>query len=405
MAHLSSFPSQARAILSFSLPRRAVALAGLLLASLGSLGQVAAPRPSPRASSAATVRGRTTVDYAKGFTINYVGGCKVITISNPFEQKTTATRYLLVPRGTSRPAGYADAVVITTPIRSLVALSSMHIALAAFLGADDVLVGVGNVKYASAPGVRQRIAAGKIMEVGQGRSINNELLIAQHPDLVMSTGWPGAGLSHFQTLQAAGVPVMINSEWVESTPLARAEWVKVMAALLNKEDLVNQKFNQVAREYQRLAALGRKAPQKPKVVVGLPFKDVWHVPDADSYMAQFLRDAGTTYAWDKTKAPSGSLPLSFETVSPVALTADFWLQTGSASTKAEMLAQDERYVAFAPFKTGRLYNNNKRTNSYGSNDYWESGAVRPDLVLADLIKILHPGLLPNGSLYYYQTVK
>ena len=388
----------------FSLLRRA-ALAGLLLASLLGTGQVAPARPAVKAPATSAVRGRTTVQFAKGFTISYVGGCKVITILSPFEQKTTATRYLLVPKGANRPVGYTDAIVIQTPIRSLVALSSMHVALANFLGADDVIVGLGNFKYASAPRVRQRIAEGKIVNAGQGRELNNELLIAQHPDLVMSTGWPGQGLNHFQTLQAAGVPVMINSEWVESTPLGRAEWVKVMAALLNREDLVNQKFGQVVRDYQRLAALGRQTTKKPKVVVGMPFKDVWHVPDTDSYMAQFLRDAGTTYAWDKTKSPQGSLALSFETVSPVALGADYWLQTGSANSKADITAQDARYAAFAPFKTNRLYNNNKRTNAEGSNDYWESGAVRPDLVLSDLIKILHPELLPKWQLYYYKKIK
>jgi iron complex transport system substrate-binding protein len=391
--------------------RPSLALAALLLSALASTGQVAAPRAAaPRSvptqpPAPAAVRGRTTVDFAKGFTLSYVPGGKVLTILSPFEQKTTATRYLLVPRGAARPKGYADAIVVETPLRTLVGLSSMHVALVDFLGAADVLVGLGNLKYASAPRVRQRIAAGKILEAGQGKELNNEQLIAQHPDLVMATGWPGEGLTRYQTLQAAGVPVMINSEWVEATPLARAEWVKVVAALLDKEDLVNQKFGQVVREYQRLAALGRHAARKPRVVVGLPFKDVWHVPDADSYMAQFLRDAGTTYQWDKTKSPQGSLALSFEAVAPVALTADYWLQTGTATTRAEIAAQDARYAAFAPFKTGRLYNNNRRTNAKGSNDYWESGAVRPDLVLADLIRILHPELLPTGQLYYYQQVK
>jgi iron complex transport system substrate-binding protein len=273
------------------------------------------------------------------------------------------------------------------------------------VGAADVLVGVGDLKYASAPRVRQRIAEGKIFEVGLGKEMNNELLISRNPDLVMTTGWPGEGINRFQTLSAAGVPVMINSEWVETTPLARAEWVKVLAALLNKEDLVNEKFGQIAREYQRLAALAQKAATRPTVVVGMPFKDVWHVPDADSYMAQFLRDAGARYHWDRTKAPSGSLALSFEAVAPVALAADYWLHTGYLTSKAALLSQDARYAAFGPYKTGRVFNNNRRTNAQGANDYWESGALRPDIVLADLIKILHPELLPRWSLYYYLPLR
>lgn len=369
------------------------------------------PAPVPKhparlaAPAARAAAGRTRVQYAKGFTIAYVGNYKVISILSPFEQKTTAARYLLVPRGTARPAGYPDCRVIETPIRSLVAMSSMHIALADFLGAADVLVGVGDLKYASAPRVRQRIAAGQIFEAGLGKQLNNELLISRHPDLVMTTGWPGEGLNTFQTLSAAGVPVMINSEWVETTPLARAEWVKVLAALLNKEALVNEQFGRVARAYQRLAALAQTAVRHPSVVVGMPFKDVWYVPDANSYMARFLRDAGAAYHWDRTTSPSGSLALGFEAVAPVALAAEYWLHTGSLTSKTGLLAQDARYAAFASVKAGRVFNNNRRTNAQGANDYWESGALRPDLVLADLIRILHPELLPRGALHYYQPLR
>ena len=377
------------------------ALAGwLLFAGPPGFGQKAAP-PAPTPPPPA--RGRTTVNFAQGFTLSYAGTYKVLTIRGSAGQPPA--RYLLVPRGAARPAGFAGAQVIATPVRSLVGLSSLHIALADFLGAADVLVGLGSLQYASAPRVRQRIAAGRIIAVGEGKELNNELLIAQHPDLVMATGWPGENLTQFQTLKAAGIPVLLNSEWVETTPLGRAEWVKVLAALLNKEDLVNQKFGQVARSYQRLAALGRGATRRPSVVVGLPFKDVWYVPAAGNYLAQFLRDAGTTYAWDRTQSNQASLALAFEAVAPVALTADYWLQTGTATSKAELVAQDARYATFAPFQNNRVYNNNHRTNAQGSNDYWESGAVRPDLVLSDLIRILHPALLPGWQLYYYQQLK
>jgi iron complex transport system substrate-binding protein len=256
----------------------------------------------------------------------------------------------------------------------------------------------------SAAPVRQRIAQGKIFAVGDGSELNNELLISHQPDLVMATGWPGEGLRKYQTIQQAGIPVLLNSEWVETTPLGRAEWVKVMAALLDKEELANQKFNQVAHEYQRLAALARKETKHPNIIVNLPFKDTWYVPEAGNYLTQFLRDAGGAYHWSNQKA-TGSLPLTVETVAPVALTADYWLNTGTLTTKAAVVAQDARFAAFQPYKTGQLYNNNRRTNAQGSNDYWESGAVRPDLVLGDLIQILHPALLPGRQLYYYQKLK
>ena len=412
MLHPSPTPGRAGGLARPFFAWRGSWLPALLLAGhLAAHGQAKPAAGTPVAAARLTAAhpqpapGRTTVQYAKGFRIDYAGNYKVITIPNSFDPKAQAVRYLLVPRGAARPAGYPDAQVIETPLRNLVGLSSMHVALADFLGASDLVVGVGSFKYVSAPRVRQRIAAGQVYEVGQGKELNNELLVAHHPDLVMTTGWPGEGIAHFQTLRAAGVPVLINSEWVETTPLGRAEWVKVLAALLNKEALVNQKFDAVAREYQRLAALGHGAAKKPSVVVGLPFKDVWYAPDADSYMAQFLRDAGATYHWDRTKAPSGSLALSFEAVAPVALGADYWLQTGSLSTKAALLAQDARYAAFSPVKTNRVFNNNLRTNAQGSNDYWESGAMHPDLILADLLHILHPELLPTWTLRYYQPLR
>jgi iron complex transport system substrate-binding protein len=387
--------------------RQGLALASLALAaSPEAWGQAAAPLPKNATHPAPSrpVSGRTTVQFAKGFTIEYLPTYKVLHILNPAGRQVTPTRYALVPRGQPRPAGFPASQIIEIPIRSLVCLSSSHIALADFLDADDVLVGLGSLHYASAPKVRQRIDQHKIMAVGEGRELNNEQLIAHRPNLVMATGWPGESISRYETLAAAGIPVLLNSEWVETTPLGRAEWVKVMAALLNKEDLVNQKFGQVAREYQRLAALGRRTTQRPSVILNVPFKDTWYLPEADSYQTQYLRDAGAAYHWDKTTAP-GSMALTFEAVAPVALTADYWLQPGTASTKAALLAQEARFAAFKSFKRNTVYNNNLRTNAQGSNDYWESGSVRPDLVLGDLLQILHPELLPGRKLYYYQLLK
>jgi iron complex transport system substrate-binding protein len=367
---------------------------GLLVGLLLSSG-VAVGVPAPA---------RTTVQYAKGFTIQYLPGYKVVTIFNGAGKTAPATRYALVPRGKAHPIGFAASQVIETPIRSLVGLASLHVALVDFLGSDDVLVGLGSLQYVSAAPVRQRIVQGKVFAVGDGRELNNELLIAKNPDLVMATGWPGEGLSKYQTIAAAGIPVMLNSEWVETTPLGRAEWVKVMAALLDKEALCNQKFDQIAKEYRRLAALAAKDNKRPRVILNMPFKDVWYVPEAGNYMTTFLRDAGATYPWAGQKA-TGSLPLTVEAVAPVALTADYWLQTGTLSTRAAVAAQDARFKEFKPYKTGQLYNYNRRTNAQGSNDYWESGAVRPDLVLGDLIQILHPALLPGRQLYYYQKLR
>ncbi|QKZ15384.1 ABC transporter substrate-binding protein [Spirosoma sp. KUDC1026] len=361
--------------------------------------------PSKRSASNRVTPDRITVRYARGFTIQYFGNYKLVSIISPFEKKTDTVRYVLVQRGTPAPKGYAPSQIIRIPLRRMVLMSSMHVGLAGFLEAEEQIVGLGNLKYVSSPKVIQRIDAGKVQEVGHDQTLNEEQLVSLQPDLLMATGSPTAQMNRYQTLRNAGVPVLINSEWVETTPLGRAEWVKLMAALLNKEALVNQKFAQVEREYNRLAALARNVASKPSIISGMNAKDAWFVPDGDSYITRFFLDAGGSYPWSNRRT-TGSLPLNFEAVYPIALNADYWLNIGlnGVSSKKDVLAKDSRYADFAPFKSGQMYSYGKRMNNRGANDYWESGAVNPHVVLADLIKIMHPKLLPKHQLVYYKQL-
>lgn len=347
---------------------------------------------------------KAVINHARGFNIEYHGNYKLVKILNYFGEKSDTLQYLLVQRGTPAPAGFAGVQKIEIPVKTMVGMASLHVALVDFAESADVLVGLGSINYVSSANVRKNIAAGKVKEVGIETTMNDELVISMRPDVVMAVGNPEAQFSRYQTLTGAGVPVLLNAEWLETNPLARAEWVKLMAALLNKEALVNRKFSEIEKEYKRLATLTKKATKKPNVIVGMPFKGTWFVPDGDSYMAQFLRDAATIYKWSDVEG-KGSLPLDFETVAPVALTADFWINVGYVNSKEDIAAKDSRYTFFKPYKQGTIYNFNKRVNDIGSNDYWESGAVNPHLILADLIKIFHPELLPSHELQYYKQIQ
>lgn len=349
---------------------------------------------------------KVEIHHAKGFQIRYHDNYKVVTILNPFEKSGDKVEYLLLQRGTTAPKGFDPARTIEIPIRSLVAMSSMHVGLIDFLNEQKVLVGLGNLKYVSSPEVIKLITAGKIQEVGKDQGINEEKLVEMHPDLVMTTGSTISKMERYTTLTAAGVPVLINSEWVERTPLGRAEWVKLVAALMNKESIVNEKFAEVEKEYKRLTDLAKTVKTKPSIITGMNSKDAWFVPNGDSYMAQFFKDAGAAYHWEQTKA-TGSLPLNFETVYPIALNADYWLNVSimGIAGKKELAQKDVRYADFKAFKENKIYSYNKRINDRGSNDYWESGAVNPHVVLADLIKILHPELLPDHQLVYYNPIR
>jgi len=348
--------------------------------------------------------GTADIRHAKGFTITYYKNFKQVNIFTRTANATDTVQYLLIKRGGAIPDGFPDAHIIETPVKSIIGMSSLHVALVDFAEADAVLTGLGSLKYASAPTVRKYIREGKIKEIGAEGNWNIEQILTMHPDVVMAVGYMNAKANNYKVLTDAGIPVMRNSEFLESTPLGRAEWVKLMGALVDKEELVNKKFDKVESEYNSMVKLAAQATNKPHVITGMPIKGTWYVPEGNSYLTHFLQDAGATSKWADIKG-IGSLPLSFEVVAPQALKADFWLNIGYVDSRQEVEGKDNRFADFKPFKNGNLYNHNKKTNDVGANDYWESGAVNPQLVLSDLIKILHPELLPGYQLLYYKQLK
>lgn len=347
---------------------------------------------------------KVQIAHARGFTIEYHPNYKLVHIFTGSAGKPDTARYLLVQKDTPAPGGYPYAQKITVPLQSMVGSSSMHVALADFAGSPHIITGLENLRYVYAASVRERIAKGQVKAVGVEGNLDNEQILALHPDLVMVTENPEIKPAKYRVLREAGIPVLANAEWMETTPLGQAEWVKLMAALVNREAWVNQQFGAVEKEYRRLAQLGRTAPDKPSVITGLSYKGTWFVPGGESFVAQFLYDAGARYPWADAKG-TGNLALSFEAVAPRALEADYWINTSDAVSRTDIADRDHRYADFRPYRTGNIYNNNNRVNDQGSNDYWESAAMQPQLILADLIKIFHPRLLPGHQLVYYKQIK
>jgi iron complex transport system substrate-binding protein len=286
----------------------------------------------------------------------------------------------------------------------MIVSGSTHIAQADFAGVANRITGVGNGQYVINPIVREGLRTGRVRQVGLESNLNNELAIFMKPGVVMTMINPDGASGEYKTLTDAGIPVLPNADWLETTPLGKAEWVKLMGALTDREELVDRKFDSVVDAYQRLTAIGTAAAVRPSVIIGMPFKGTWYAPAGGSYMAQLLRDAGATYHWSDTKG-AGSLALAFETVAPEALTAEFWLDVGDVNSRAAILAQDARFGAFRSFRSDAIYNYTRRVNDAGASDYWETGAVNPQWVLEDLIRILHPGALRADTLIYYKQIK
>ncbi len=347
------------------------------------------------------------IRYARGFSLTAHENYQLVCIFNPFQAQNDTLKYLLLRQDMPVPDGYPEAQVIRVPVKRIAVTSSMHVGLVTFLEATDALKAIGEVRYIYSENVIDRVRKGEIIEISNGATINEEKLIALQPDLLMETGRPDMGAGSYRTLTDAGIPVIFNLEWMENTPLGRAEWVKLMAALLDRENAAAHQFAMIESNYLDYAQRTADVRESPRVLLGNNLKDTWHMPGGKSFMAQLLHDAGASYEWEDT-AETGSLALAFEAVYPFALEADFWMNmyTGSPDDTREALrTMDSRYQDFKAFRNGQLYTFTKRINAQGANDYWETGAFRPDLVLADFVKILHPELAPDHSFYFYKKME
>ncbi len=386
--------------------------------------------------------------YAQGFSVSHHQDYKLIKVFNPFVDQSDTLRYVLIPRGSEPPEGYSNAQVIETPVESLVVTGTTHVALAEMLNATEIITGIGAAKYVYNPAIRQKLETGEIVSFSIA-GLNKEKLVAMNPDLVMIAAGSVSSFNDYRLLIKLGIPVFINADWLETTPLGRTEWVKVMGALLNVEALANKKFKKIATRYNELRELvaehalekpiqhkvslraarsnlpaqaegGDCRPpaggfemtrevfqgplkERPLVITGLPYKGAWFVPGGNSFTAQYLKDAGADYPWFENDE-TGGLQLNFEAVYYKGLKADIWINPGSAKSIQDILAKDSRFGDFKSVQTGRVYNKNKRMSPAGGNDFWETGAVRPDLVLHDLINIFHPGLLESDTMYFYQKL-
>ncbi|MDF5706698.1 MAG: ABC transporter substrate-binding protein [Nostoc sp. S4] len=344
------------------------------------------------------------ITHATGLVVEYHKHYKVVTIKNPWQNAKKTFQYVLVQCGTPTPQGFNQTQVITVPINSIVSLSTTHLPHLAKLGVVDKLIGISNSKQVNTPDVVERIKAGKLAQVGDNSNVDIEKILELNPDLVTTFGIGNSQTDSYAKLTEAGLKVGINSEYMEDTPLGRSEWLKFTALFFNKDEQVEKIFSEIANKYERVAQKAKSVKNRPTVFVGFNFKGTWYMPGGKSYVAKYLADSGANYLWSDDKS-SGSLPLSFEVVLERAANADYWSNLSQYwKNLKDLVVEDNSYNDFKAVKTGNLYNNNARVNESGGNDYLEGGISNPDMVLSDLIKILHPEILYNHKLFYYHKL-
>jgi len=272
------------------------------------------------------------------------------------------------------------------------------------LQSENTLVGFPNGQYISSERTRKLLDAGKITEVGKENSLNTEILLDLHPDLVVGFSVTSADKS-LTTLQKAGINVIYNGDWLEETPLGRAEWIKFFGVLMDKEKQADSIFKAIETNYKNAKEKALQSLRKATVVSGaIMSKDIWNLPAGESYVAQFLKDANLSYLWQDTKG-KGSLSLSFESVFDKGANAEFWIAPGYFTSKKQLLESNALYAKFKAFQDDQIYTPTTKKGKSGGVLYYELATTRPDLVLKDLIKITNPALLPNYELVFFEKMK
>jgi iron complex transport system substrate-binding protein len=345
----------------------------------------------------------TWIKYARGFRVERKDDATHVYVTYPYQNATSGFHYVLVKKGnTSYDAG-PEGQLIEVPIEEIVCTATTHIPHLDYLGLTDKLVGFPTTDYISSEKMRARVDAGQVVELGIDKGMDLERLYSLHPGLVMGYTM-SSDLGQLKKIQELGVPVVINAEYLEGDPLGRAEWIKFTSLFFNKEKEADSVFSAIEREYNRVKQLTASVPSRPTVMSGIVYGDTWFMPGGRNYAATLLRDAGCDYLWRETES-HGYLELSFESVFQKAKDANLWIGTGTFSSLKELEAAEGRYALFQPLTSAKVYNYDARMGAKGGNDFLESGYLRADLVLKDLVKIAHPEILPRYELYFHQKLE
>jgi len=309
--------------------------------------------------------------------------------------------WYLVGRDSLLPSGIGEEQVIRVPVRRMVCMSTTHAAMMRALEADSLIVGISGSSLVYDSTLLQEIQSGRIRDVGYEGNLNRELVISLKPDLVMAYGVADPSSGSNARLSEAGVKVFYNADYLEEHPLTRSAWLRLFGLLTGKERMADSIVSAVSDSYHALAALAAGASgDKPGVLLGAPWEDVWYVSPGNTYIGRLIEDAGGRYIYHDMTG-SNSVPVSVESVFRRASNAEIWINPGTADMLSDIEASDHRMVSLSLFSGGRIWNNRRRIRPDGGNDYWESGVVRPDLLLKDFISIIHPELLPDHVQYYY----
>ena len=344
--------------------------------------------------------------HAEGFDIRYCesSGATLISVRNPWQGADGVEQRLLIdPRGAFRGLNQDGIQRIEQPARRVICMSSSYVAMLAQMGCEQMVVGVSGADFISNEWVQAN--RDKVGDVGYDGNTNYELLLSLEPDIVLLYGI-SASNNIENKLRELKIPYAYIGEYVESSPLGKAEWMVALGQIVGCRERAVAEFVRIEQQYTEVKDLigERVGDKRPMVMLNTPYRDAWVIPARKSYMVRLIEDAGgKTHTIDS--GGNSSQPIDLEQALVYAHQSDLWLNVGACGSIEELVAQNPKFSDVEAVRGGKVYNNTGRATVGGGSDFWESGVVRPDRVLMDLCTIFHPELLPEHQLYYYKQLK
>lgn len=339
--------------------------------------------------------------YAENVTIVRNDSCTMVVLKDPWKAGEVLHTYWLVQRGSSLPQQLegTGADVVSVPLQKAVVFNTAHAWLTITLGALTQVRGVADLRFMQLPAVRQRVQSGLTADCGDAMSPNIEQIIDIGADAILLSPFENSG--GYGRLEKLGIPLIECADYMETSALGRAEWMKFYGILFGKEREADSLFHVVDSSYQvlkaRAAQCGTEGAKAPRLITEKLTGSTWYVPGGRSSVGRLIADANGSYPWADDKH-SGSLALPFETVFDKAGDADVWLFNDFSDqpmTYQRLAAEYRGYPLMKAFRKRRVwYVNSLKV------PYFEEVSFRPDWLLLDYIRMLHPELGLGEPKYY-----
>lgn len=353
------------------------------------------------ASSSAKGEGEVLpMKYAENLTVREFPDFTEVTVRNPWDTLKTLQKYILVERDSEMPAGLPEGTIIKVPVTNALVYSTVHNSLITELGAIDAIGGICNSKYVNGKELQARLASGRIVDCGVSLSPDLEKIIKLKPQVIMLS--PFENNDKYAKVGELGIPIIECADYMETSPLGRAEWVRFYGMLFGKQDVADKMFAETESNYLKLKQIANGLAIKPKVIIDQRYGQVWNVPGGVSTMGRLIEDAGGINPFASYKQ-SGSVPLAPEKVLAEAHDADIWFVRYNQEKDKSLreLGNDAPVNSqFKAFKDGRVYGCNTRYVNF-----YEETPFHPDLILEDMVHLMHPELSSSAPARYYSLMQ